>query len=39
MRVFRIVLIAFALALDTVVSIAEERLLVWRPSQGETEPM
>ena len=34
-----LVLTAFALALDTLVSIAEKRLLVWRPSQGETEPM
>ncbi len=32
-----LVLTAFALALDTVVSIAERRLLVWRPTQGETE--
>src|SRR5471032_160035 len=32
-----LVLTAFALALDAVVSIAERRLLVWRPAQGETE--
>src|ERR1043166_7897128 len=32
-----LVLTAFALALDAVVSFEEKRLLVWRPSQGETE--
>src|SRR3954466_8132080 len=32
-----LVLTAFALALDSVVSFAERRLLVWRPAQGETE--
>jgi NitT/TauT family transport system permease protein len=32
-----LVLTAFALALDAVVSVAERRLLVWRPAQGETE--
>src|SRR5471032_726493 len=32
-----LVLTSFALALDAVVSIAERRLLVWRPAQGETE--
>jgi ABC-type nitrate/sulfonate/bicarbonate transport system permease component len=30
-------LTAFALALDAVVSVAERRLLLWRPAQGETE--
>ncbi|MGZ5089695.1 MAG: ABC transporter permease [Burkholderiales bacterium] len=34
-----LVLTAFALALDGVVSVAEKRLLVWRPAQGETEPL
>ena len=34
-----LVLTAFALALDGLVSVAEKRLLVWRPSQGETEPL
>ena len=34
-----LVLTAFALALDAVVTIAENRLLVWRPDQGETEPL
>jgi NitT/TauT family transport system permease protein len=33
-----LVLTAFALALDGLVSVAEKRLLVWRPTQGETEP-
>jgi NitT/TauT family transport system permease protein len=33
-----VVLTAFALALDGVVSALESRLLVWRPAQGETEP-
>src|SRR5450830_711078 len=32
-----LVLTAFALALDAVVSVVEKRLLVWRPSAGETE--
>jgi|SRR5687768_3548513 NitT/TauT family transport system permease protein len=32
-----LVLTAFALALDAVVTLAEKRLLVWRPTQGETE--
>ena len=32
-----LVLTAFALALDAVVSVAERRLLVWRPTQGETQ--
>src|SRR5476651_1619017 len=32
-----LVLTAFALALDAVVSLVEKRLLVWRPSAGETE--
>ena len=32
-----LVLTAFALALDAAVSVAERRLLVWRPTQGETE--
>ena len=34
-----VVLTAFALALDGLVSVAEKRLLVWRPTQGETEPL
>jgi NitT/TauT family transport system permease protein len=34
-----LVLTAFALALDGLVGIAEKRLLVWRPTQGETEPL
>src|SRR3954453_4240815 len=34
-----LVLTACALALDAIVSIAERRLLVWRPAQGETEPL
>jgi NitT/TauT family transport system permease protein len=34
-----LVLTAFALALDTVVTVVENRLLVWRPTQGETEPL
>lgn len=32
-----LVLTGFALVLDAVVSVAEKRLLVWRPSAGETE--
>jgi NitT/TauT family transport system permease protein len=34
-----LVLTAFALALDGIVGFAEKRLLVWRPAQGETEPL
>jgi NitT/TauT family transport system permease protein len=34
-----LVLTAFALALDAAVSAVESRLLVWRPVQGETEPL
>jgi NitT/TauT family transport system permease protein len=34
-----LVLTAFALALDAIVTLAERRLLVWRPAQGETEPL
>jgi NitT/TauT family transport system permease protein len=34
-----VVLTVFALALDVVVSIAERRLLVWRPTQSETEQL
>jgi NitT/TauT family transport system permease protein len=34
-----LVLTAFALALDAVVSAVENRLLVWRPAQGETDPL
>ena len=34
-----IVLTAFALALDFIVTHVERRLLVWRPSQGETEQL
>jgi NitT/TauT family transport system permease protein len=34
-----LVLTAFALVLDGLVSVAEKRLLVWRPVQGETEPL
>jgi NitT/TauT family transport system permease protein len=32
-----LVLTAFALCLDSLVSVIEKRLLVWRPSAGETE--
>jgi NitT/TauT family transport system permease protein len=32
-----LVLTAFALCLDSLVSVVEKRLLVWRPSSGETE--
>ncbi len=32
-----LVLTGFALALDALVSVVEKRLLVWRPSAGETE--
>lgn len=31
--------VRMTLALDTVVTVVENRLLVWRPTQGETEPM
>jgi NitT/TauT family transport system permease protein len=34
-----LVLTAFALALDGLVTLAERRLLVWRPAQSETEPL
>jgi len=34
-----LVLTGFALALDALVTFAERRLLVWRPAQGETEPL
>jgi len=34
-----LVLTAFALALDGIVTAADGRLLVWRPSQSETEPL
>jgi len=34
-----LVLTAFALALDALVTFAERRLLVWRPSQGETQAL
>jgi NitT/TauT family transport system permease protein len=34
-----LVLTAFALVLDFAVGKAEKRLLVWRPSQSETEPL
>ncbi len=34
-----LVLTAFALALDAVVTAVERLLLVWRPAQGETEPL
>jgi NitT/TauT family transport system permease protein len=34
-----LVLTAFALALDGLVTLAEKQLLVWRPTQGETEPL
>jgi len=32
-------LTVFALALDALVTLAEKRLLKWRPAQGETEPL
>ena len=32
-----LVLTGFALVLDAVVSMVENRLLVWRPTAGETE--
>ena len=31
------VLTAFALALDWVVTVVEKRLMVWQPRSGETE--
>jgi NitT/TauT family transport system permease protein len=34
-----LVLTAFALVLDGIVTFAERRLLVWRPAAGETEPL
>ena len=34
-----LVLTGFALALDALVTFAERRLLVWRPSQGETQAL
>jgi NitT/TauT family transport system permease protein len=34
-----VILTAFALALDWMVTVAERRLLVWRPAPGETEPI
>lgn len=34
-----LVLTGFALALDGLVTLAERRLLVWRPAQSETEPL
>jgi NitT/TauT family transport system permease protein len=34
-----LVLTAFALALDALVTWAEKRLLKWRPAPGETEPL
>ena len=34
-----LVLTIFALLLDFIVSMAEKRFLVWRPTQSETEPM
>jgi NitT/TauT family transport system permease protein len=34
-----VVLTVFALALDVVVTLAERRLLVWRPTQSETEQL
>jgi NitT/TauT family transport system permease protein len=34
-----LVLTAFALALDGLVTLAEKKLLVWRPAQSETEPL
>jgi NitT/TauT family transport system permease protein len=32
-----LVLTAFALVLDGVVSLAERRLMIWQPRSGETE--
>jgi NitT/TauT family transport system permease protein len=34
-----LILTAFALLLDFVVTRTERRLLTWRPVQGETEPL
>jgi NitT/TauT family transport system permease protein len=34
-----LVLTAFALVLDAIVTYAENRLLVWRPTQGETDTL
>jgi NitT/TauT family transport system permease protein len=34
-----LVLTAFALVLDGLVTLAEKKLLVWRPAQSETEPL
>jgi NitT/TauT family transport system permease protein len=34
-----LVLTIFALVLDLIVTLAERRLLVWRPMQAETEPL
>lgn len=34
-----LVLTGFALVLDWAVTVAEKRLLVWRPTQGQTEPL
>jgi len=34
-----LVLTAFALVLDAMVTLAENRLLVWRPTQGETDAL
>jgi NitT/TauT family transport system permease protein len=34
-----LVLTGFALVLDWAVTVAEARLLVWRPTHGETEPL
>lgn len=34
-----LVLTAFALVLDEVVTVVEKRLLVWQPRSGETERM
>ena len=34
-----LVLTVFALVLDVAVTAAERRLLIWRPTQGETEPL
>jgi NitT/TauT family transport system permease protein len=32
-----VVLTAFALVLDAIVGVAEQRLMKWQPRQGETE--
>src|SRR5689334_9518283 len=34
-----LVLTVFALVLDFAVTLAERKLLVWRPAQSETEPL